>query len=399
MKGRTKHGPLIRVACLTAVLLAGACAPYPLYFDRGVRVARMTKQVDTADALVLPEPGAAPRVFAVLQTNYSNAVTQEIILETNSATRGQNAFHATFFGPVEHIRSGTYERSDEFLNEEALEKEMDEQLPGVTMYTSNYFVQNRYGPFNYAMGRGAPGEMCMYAWQRIQSQVPVYLIMRDRGVLSIRLRLCQKGASEQDLLRVMYRYSINGYFLPRQWQPYGRPMGEPEGIGRIGGPLAYPSGLQGDGTVLDGWQGPAPAVAGPAPRASRPAPRRYGAPVEQPEPVYAEPEQGASFDPMTDGYTPVDGYPVVPGPAPSAQAAPHATPNVVPGQAPSGSTVTPAPSRPVQSEGQNSPFGATPTYASPSGASNYAPAPSSGGTVGSPVRLVPGASSYPTPTQ
>ncbi|GAB4072204.1 cellulose biosynthesis protein BcsN [Ancylobacter sonchi] len=367
----------LRAVAISFVLLLGACtSPYPSYFERGVRVAGETVEVNTSEALVLPEPGAAPRVLSVLQTAYSNAISQEIILETNSSARGQNAFHVTFFGPVEHVRAGGYSRSDDFLNEEALEEEMEKQLPGVNMHTSNYFVQNRYGPFNYAMGRGGAGEICMYAWQRIQSRVPVYRLVRDRGVLSVRLRLCQKGATEQDLLRVMYRYSINGYFLPRGWQPYGRPMGEPEGIGRIGGPLAYPTGVQGNGTVLDGWMGPEPAAAA----SPRPA-RRYGSRVEQPEPV----EQPSAYDPVTDGYTPAAGYPVVPPPDASGAAAP-ATPR--PASSTTGASGTGASS----SSGAASRSSTSPSYAP-------APMPSaSGATSGNAVRVVPGTSSYPTTT-
>lgn len=391
MGARTRAGAYragaVRVASLSLLLVAVGCAPYPGYFERGVRIATKTTEVPNGEALILPEPGAAPRVIAVLQTAYSNAVHQEIILETNSSARGQNAFYATFFGPVEHVRAGDNARSDEFLNEEDLEKEMEEHMPGVSMYTSNYFVQNRYGPFNYAMGRGAPGEICMYAWQRIHSQVPVYrFFARDRGVLSIRLRLCQRGASEQDLLRVMYRYSINAYFLPRGWQPYGRPMGEPEGMGRIGGPLAYPSGVQGDGTVLDGWMGAEPRAAA----APRPA-RRYGSAVPAPEPVEPAPS-APSYDPQTDGYTPAGNYPVVPAPASAAQAAPGATPNVIPGLAPSGSTVTPAPARPVQTEGQTSPFSPTPHPQSVVPAAPSPVVPGSNGAAGTPVRLIPGTS-------
>ncbi|GLK86906.1 cellulose biosynthesis protein BcsN [Ancylobacter defluvii] len=359
-------------------LLLGACAsPYPSYFERGVRVAGQTVEVDTSQALVLPEPGAAPRVLAVLQTAYSNAIVQEIALETNSSARGQNAFYVTFFGPVEHVRAGSYSRSDDFLNEEALETEMEERLPGVAMHTSNYFVQNRYGPFNYAMGRGGAGEICMYAWQRIQSRTPVYrFIARDRGVLSVRLRLCQKGATEQDLLRVMYRYSINGYFLPRGWQPYGRPMGEPEGIGRIGGPLAYPSGVKGDGTVLDGWMGPEPAAA-PA----RPAPRRYGSRVESPEPVV---EPGYA-DPTTDGYTPAAGYPVVPSPDTSARSGP------VPARPAQGGAASP-------SSGTQPPLPSAAGSAAPSQGYAPAPMPSAGSASGGAVRQVlPGAPAYPAP--
>lgn len=380
----------------------GGCAPYPLFGQDPV-VATSTIEVPTTDALVLPEPGAAPRVIAVLETQYLNALEQEIILATNSSARGQNAFHVVFFGPVKGRTGRENIRTDDFLSEEALEAEMEERMPGVAMHTSNYFVQNRYGPFNYAMGYGGSGEMCMYAWQRIQSQVPLYMFWRDRGVLAVRLRLCQAGASEQDLLRVMYRYSINGYFLPRSWQPYGRPMSEPVGIGQIGGPLAYPSGLQGDGTVMDGWLGPEPAP--PAASAPRRNPRRYGTPVAQPEQIYADPQ--ALYG--SQGYTePVEGYPSVPGPAASSQMAPGVKPNVIQGQPQPGAVVDPAPSRPVRSNTETTPFSTPPSVpglapqprtipAVPGQGSSYsAPSPTNTASIGAPVRLVPGASSYPT---
>ncbi|MFT0859250.1 cellulose biosynthesis protein BcsN [Ancylobacter sp. G4_0304] len=350
-----------------------------------------TVEVPLSDAIVLPEPGAAPRVLAVLETRYYNAVEQEIALETNSYARGQNAFHAVFFGPVKERTGSENLRADDWLNEEVIDDEMTERMPGISMHVSNYFVQNRYGPFNYAMGIGGAGELCMYAWQRIQSQAPLYILMRDRGIIALRLRLCQVGATEQDLLRVMYRFSINAYFLPKGWQPYGRPLGEPEGIGRIGGPLAYPSGLQGDGTVLDGWLGPEPrATVAPAPRRSAPRPPRYGAPVAQPEQVYTEPFYQQPQGQESPLY-PVEGYPQVPGPGVSTQLAPSATPSVVRGTPPAGTVVDPAPSRSVTTPSQNSPFSAPPTIPGlPSGQS-----PSTG-TTGAPVRLVPGASSYPS---
>lgn len=381
----------------------GGCAPYPL-FGSDPKVATGTIEVPVTEALVLPEPGAAPRVIAVLETQYLNALEQEIVLATNSAARGENSIHVIFFGPVKGRTGRENIRADDFLSEEALETEMLERMPGVSMQTSNYFVQNRYGPFNYAMGYGGSGEMCMYAWQRIQSQVPLYTFWRDRGVLSVRMRLCQAGASEQDLLRVMYRYSINGYFLPRSWQPYGRPMGEPVGIGQIGGPLAYPSGLQGDGTVMDGWLGaePAPPPSAAAPRAR--SPRRYGTPVAQPEQIYADPQAGYG----APGYTePVEGYPSVPGPATSNQMAPSTTPRVIQGQPQPGAVVDPAPSRPVRSNSETTPFSTPPQVpglapqprtipAVPGqGSSNTKPGTSSTASVGAPVRLVPGASNYP----
>ena len=412
------HMPLIRCAALAGALLVAGCAPYGMA-GRDPQVASATVEKKLTDALVLPEPGAAPRILAVLQTDYLNAIEQEIILETNSRSRGQNAIYAVFFGPVPQSTGRENLRQDDWLREEVREDEMLERMPGVNMHISNYFVQNRYGPFNYAIGNAGNGELCIYAWQRIQSQVPVYRIWRDRGILAIRLRLCQIGASEQDLLRVMYRYTINGYFLPQVWQPYGRPMGEPEGIGRVGGPLAYPSGLQGDGTVLDGWMGPEPEVApvrSPRSTVRRP---RYGSTVPAAEPVY-QPEVEPGYMEEGNLVDPVEGYPVVPGPGPSQQLAPSARPNITPGSPQPGAVVDPAPARPVQSGTQNSPFSVppnlpgvppvptpsqsqTPGRGSSLSPGSYNSTPLQGGTlagvtgsVGTPVRLVPGASAYPT---
>lgn len=354
------------------------------------QVANLTSEVEIADALVLPEPGSTPPVIAVVQTNYLNAIEQEIVLGTNSHSRGQNALYVVFFGPVKDRTGWENTRADDFLNTEVIDQEMVDRMPSVTMYTSNYFVQNRYGPFNYAIGNAGGGELCIYGWQRIQSQVPMFLTFRDRGSMSIRLRLCQIGATEQDLLRVMYRYSINGYFLPYVWQPYGRPLGEPEGIGRIGGPLAYPSGLQGDGTVLDGWMGPEPRQVVPATprRSSPPRTPRYGAAVEQPEQIYTEPDYSQQQGYESPLY-PVEGYPQVPGPATSNQMAPSATPPINRGTAPAGSTVDQAPSRAVTNPSQNSPFSTPPTLQGMPNSSS----------VGAPVRLIPGTGTLPSGTQ
>ena len=293
-------GPLVAGA-LAAFLLSGGCAPYPLRGEPP-KVATMTIEVPTTDALVLPEPGG-PTVLSVIETRYLNALEQEIVLGTRSAAPGQNSFHVVFFGPVEGRTGWENIRNDDMLRDEVLETEMEERFPGIVMRTSGYFVQNRYGPFGYAIGRAGANDLCIYGWQRIQSQVPMMAFMRDRGVMAVRLRLCRTGATEQQLLRVMYRYSINGYFLPRSWQPYGRPMGEPEGIGRIGGPLSYPNGAMGPATVLDGAMGPEPVE--PA------APRR---PVSKDTPVAAEQEV-----PLT----PLVGYPTVPTPATAPPQAPR----------------------------------------------------------------------------
>jgi hypothetical protein len=277
---------------LSLALASSGCA-YPLRGD-DPKVATMTIEVAPSQSLILPEPGG-PSVLTVLETRYLNALEQEVVLGTRSTAPGQNSFHVIFFGPIEGRTGRDNIKKDDRLDEDVLAEEMEEVLPGVPMHTATYFVQNRYGPFGYAIGRAGSDDLCMYAWQRIESQVSLSPILKDRGVLTVKLRLCETGATEQSLLRTMYRYSINGYYLPRGWQPYGRPLPESEGLGRPGGPLAYPTGVQGDATVLDGYLGPEPRPARPA--RSRAASSRHDETLDSGPPA-----------------TPMEGYPTVPAP-------------------------------------------------------------------------------------
>ncbi len=269
------------------LLLAAGCTT-----GRPPVVATLATEVPAVEALVLPEPGG-PRIIGVIETRYANALQQEILLATEAATPGQNAFSVVFFGPVEGRTGPENIKSDTFLTDYALAEEMEQALPGLDLRPSTYFVQNRYGPFGYALARGQGRDLCIYAWQRIQGQERVNVLTGDRGVLSVRLRFCQSGATEASLLRIMYRYTINGYFLPRSWQPYGRPLPVSPELGRVGGPIVYPAGALPPDTVT----APPPAPTRMAP----PAPRNLPAPADTAPPLPSEP---------------LEGYPTVPAPQP-----------------------------------------------------------------------------------
>lgn len=279
-----RHGAFA-MGCL---LLAGGCTT-----GRPPVVATLSAEVPAVEALVLPEPGG-PRIIGVIETRYANALQQEVMLATEAATPGQNAFSVVFFGPVEGRTGPENIKNDSFLSDYALAEEMEQALPGIDLRTSTYFVQNRYGPFGYAVGPGQGRDLCLYAWQRIQGQQRMNVFAADRGVLSVRLRFCQSGASEAALLRIMYRYTINGYFLPRSWQPYGRPLPVAPELGRVGGPAVYPSTVFGTGAAT----APPPAPA----RASAPS-----APGSVPAPVDTGPSVPSA---------PLEGYPTVPAPQP-----------------------------------------------------------------------------------
>jgi hypothetical protein len=55
----------------------------------------------------------------------------------------------------------------------------------------------------------------------------------------VRLRLCEAGASEKDLLSVMYGYTLTGSFASEQWNPYGAPAGIDSRLGADAQPI-YP---------------------------------------------------------------------------------------------------------------------------------------------------------------
>jgi hypothetical protein len=158
--------------------------------------------------------------------------------------------------------------------------EMREAFPGVAMSRSALFVQNEYGPFGYAVGRASSGDTCVYAWQRIAGTPRPPLLFRSNGALELRLRLCEAGASEPQLLSVMYGVRIRAFFPGVAWNPYGAPPPPDAAIGQAGTPI-YPTGAGGYEPVL------ADAPAAPVQQArTRPARRAASAtPVTQAVPT------------------------------------------------------------------------------------------------------------------
>ncbi len=200
------------------------------------------RSISSQDAFVLPPPGG-PSIVGVIEQRYSNGVTQEIALSTSSHVPGQNSISVRLVGPVGFAAGGPSSLSDRPLSPIAVYSDMRRALPGVRMSSSPYYVQNRYGPFGYAVGRAATGDLCLYAWQRIQASGQATII-RNQGSISIRLRLCDARLSEQRLLSVMYGITINAFFRGLAWNPYGQPPGVPDSMGGLSAPT-YPADGQG----------------------------------------------------------------------------------------------------------------------------------------------------------
>ncbi|MFC6447913.1 cellulose biosynthesis protein BcsN [Shinella zoogloeoides] len=231
-----RSGPVLRSASLltaiAATVLAG-CAARP-----GAGVATLSTTVPASSALVLPAPGTQS-IVSVIQRQYTNAIEQQIALSTSAATPGQNFISIQAFGPAETVAMPGGALAFRPVQHRAIRSEIRTYFPGRTLAISSNFVRNTYGPFGYAYGRGAGDDGCLYGWQQIRSNVAERDRMRDLGMLQIRLRVCQAGASEAELVELMYGYTIVGGFSGETWNPYGAPASVDSQIGG-GEPLRVP---------------------------------------------------------------------------------------------------------------------------------------------------------------
>lgn len=282
---------LLATACLLGIMLSG-CGGQKLT-DAELSFATRAVSVDPSRALVMLPVGGPP-IVNVTQRNYDNAIAQTISLATPGRASGENAIDAAFMTAADVPDDTAVEGrllSIPSIEDFAIAREMEERFPGVAMAPAAIYVQNRYGPFGYAFGRSATGDGCLYAWQRIASGDSFF--RPQSGLVSIRVRICEPGASETALLRLAYGYSINASLRRSGWNPIGDAPRPQPGLGEAGVPI-YP-------TTQAAWPDAAETRAG-RPRAAR-VNRRQTSPAE-------------ALEPLPD--RPLEGYPTVPPPpAPS----------------------------------------------------------------------------------
>lgn len=211
-------------------------------------------------ALAVPGVGG-PEVVHVVERRYVNGIEQTIGLATRSKLSGENFIRASFYGAPRRDRGARLRLDDDPVTRAGIRAEMADALPGASMRISPYYVQNGYGPFGYAVGRPIKGELCLYAWQRLEGRRGGAPFFNDTGSVQLRLRLCETGASEEELLSVFYNITIIGFIDDAGWNPYGAALGPNPSIGMAGQPLS-PVGTFGFQEVL---AGPSPA---PSPRVS-----------------------------------------------------------------------------------------------------------------------------------
>ncbi|WP_414472227.1 cellulose biosynthesis protein BcsN [Microvirga sp. M2] len=295
-RSRRWLGTGFRGALLLAPLLTGACTT-----RSEIGFASLMSEVPAARAVIVPPPGG-PSIVAVLERRYQNGVSQEIALSTASLTPGQNAVYVS-------LVSGSTPQSEieDVLNlpsiaEDRIYEEMEERLPGIEMQTSLVYVQNKYGPFGFATGRSASGDVCLYAWQRIEPNEPAVLV--PGGAISVRLRLCDAAATPEQLLRIMYGFSISAHDMSGSWNPYGEPPRVPAHLGEIDAPI-YPLGMNSAAPTVVVRERRVQVRTNPAP-VRRLVDKDTVLPAQAPQVIVPAPQEPIA--------SPQTGYPVVPPP-------------------------------------------------------------------------------------
>lgn len=253
--------------------------------------------VTAEQAFALPPPGG-PSVVGVIERRYSNAVRHEIALATDSGVAGQNMMRVTLMGATGSGGGGETTLSDLPATRAEIGREMRAAFPGVAMEVSPLFSQNSYGPFGHATGRRGR-DLCLYAWQR----------MRGTGAVDVRLRLCERDGREEDLLDIVYNYTINASFASPVWNPFGTTAPADPRLGTPGQEIR---------PAVPRTPAPQPRAAASTAPAVRPAPPVAAPPAAAP-PLPAPPV-GAPMVPPPPSPAP-EAIPVIPPPPPAADGA------------------------------------------------------------------------------
>ncbi|MHB2265497.1 cellulose biosynthesis protein BcsN [Aliihoeflea sp. PC F10.4] len=296
--------------CLAGTGLALAACASPTDLQRS----SMSERTGPAGAMAVPPPGG-PTIVDVVERRYANAIQQDVVLGANASVPGQNTLRVQLFGSVGN-EAGQTDLSNLPPTEGVIRREMRTAFPGVAMQVSPLYAQNSYGPFGYAMGRSGR-DLCLYAWQRIRGAERA-APFGQRGTIQTRLRLCQAGASEQQLLAVMYGYTITGGFAADGWNPFGAAASPDPRLGAVGTQI-FPVGASWNETV---------APAEPEPLILRPARRAVstsdGMRASQTMPAV----QPAASSPAVPAPTVAGDAPLVPPPPGASTANPVAAPAV-----------------------------------------------------------------------
>ncbi|MCW5716585.1 MAG: cellulose biosynthesis protein BcsN [Bauldia sp.] len=204
-----------RIPVVAAALALAGCASMPPAMLLSASEATL---VPSEQAFAVPAP-SGPAVISVVQRRHINAMEQEIVLAQSSNREGQNFIRIQLFGEAPFRMAEHATLDNNLLDLGELYREMDEAIPDVGMTVSPYFVQNKYGAFGYAVGYYS-NDLCLYAWQRIGEASTRLEDDSQDAAIGLRLRLCKTGATEAQLIEVMYDLTLTTYYSG-EWAPFG----------------------------------------------------------------------------------------------------------------------------------------------------------------------------------
>lgn len=306
---RTSNIFVCRLGLVGAGLLLSACAA-PTDLQR----ASLSERSGATQAIAVPPPGG-PTIVDVVERRYANAIQQDVILGATSSVPGENVLRVQLFGST-GTEAGQTTLSNLPPTEGIIRREMRTAVPGVAMQISPLYAQNSYGPFGYAVGRSGR-DLCLYAWQRVRGPERA-APFGTRGTIQTRLRLCQAGASEHQLLAVMYGYTITTSFGFDGWNPFGAAAPPDPRLGATGSQI-FPVGAAWNETV---------APPEPEPLVLRPAGRQVMASELVQTPQATPVAQPALSDPAVPPPVVTGEAPVVPPPPGASAGAPAEVPSV-----------------------------------------------------------------------
>jgi Cellulose biosynthesis protein BcsN len=249
--GRLGRGTAAAGVALLMAIVDGCAAPRTIVANESER------QVSVDQAFVSLGPSAPP-VLSIVEHPYENATRQTLRLATRGSTPGENTLRVDVIGIKNPGISPDATLSDAPLEAAQLSSEAEDALPGVPLRTSLTYLQNRSGPFGYAVGKSAQGDECIYAWQRVATPDRDLSVVNSRNTLSLRLRLCEPNTSEAALLASMMGLNVNVGLSGGLWTPE---------------PKQFASEIGSPGTAI-GPPGVLAAVSPDAERAARPPRRR-----------------------------------------------------------------------------------------------------------------------------
>lgn len=260
--------PTISRLALLAVLPLAACADLTetrlaTPWSATVAPASLASEIAPEQALARL-PAEAGTVVSVTERREKDRLTQTVALAGDTTARGANRIRVV---AAEHD-GATLRR----MTEERIAEELAEELPDVDMRVVPRMASAGGVPLGLASGRARDGGTCIYGWQETTATP-----RRARGGLftatddvdlSVRVRLCRTGLSEEKLIALVEGLSLRADVVPR-------------GTFAATGPTGV------DALATAGYGGGAIDRTSPVATAPRLGARTEDAPVVRPRPVRA----------------------------------------------------------------------------------------------------------------